>query len=602
MNTMLNKTFAGLFSFLLITQSSAQSVEELIQQQAQQQNSNVPSAAISNTQIFQSTDPNVISNQLPTGLPSQRQYNASARQGILLPGEANIRDLLPEVDNELSPPYGANIFAGGYETERADGLNENYLIASGDKISIWMWGAVTFNNVVTVDNQGNVFIPNIGPINVLNVPASQVNSLVASKIKAIYKKNVEVYVNLLTATPVSVFITGSVIRPGQYAGMASDSILYFLKRAGGVDSDRGSYREINILRNGELIQTSDLYGFIRFGKLPNISFKDQDVIFVSEQKSVINVTGKVRNPFRFEFGENEITGQDLIEYAKPLTQTSHVAVMGKRNGNPFSVYLSLNDFRKYPLEDGDKLYFNNDLHAQIYDIEIMGSYLGPSYFAVKKSTKLHDLLSYVEIDKNLADFSSVYILRESVKLVQRDILEKSLDRLERSVYFAPTDSTGEASIRSQEAKLVSEFVERARQIEPLGRVIVADDGNIANITLEQGDKIVIPAKTDLIQVGGEVLMPQAVVFNKQASIEDYIAWAGGYSERADYEKLVIIHANGLSEFIDADSSWFGNEHETQLVAGDKILILPKIETKTMQTVKDITQILYQIAVTANAIN
>lgn len=599
---MRKRTCAGFLSFLLISQSSAQSVEELIQQQAQQQNSNVPSAAVPNTQIFQSTDPNVIGNQESTGLPSQGQYNTTTRQGILLPGEANIRDLLPEVDNELSPPYGANIFAGGYETERADGLNDNYLIAAGDKISIWMWGAVTFNNVVTVDNQGNVFIPNIGPINVLNVPASQVNSLVASKIKAIYKKNVEVYVNLLTATPVSVFITGSVIRPGQYAGMASDSILYFLKRAGGVDSDRGSYREINILRNGKVVNTFDLYSFIRFGKLPNISFKDQDVIFVSDQKSVINVTGKVRNPFRFEFGETEITGQDLIEYAKPLTQTSHVAVIGKRSGNPFSVYLPLNDFKQYQLHDGDKLYFNDDLHAQIYDIEIMGSYLGPSYFAVKKNTKLHDLLSYVEVDQNLADFSSVYILRESVKLEQKDILEKSLDRLERSVYFAPTGSTGEASIRSQEAKLVSEFVERARQIEPLGRVIVADDGNIANIALEQGDKVVIPAKTDLIQIGGEVLMPQAVVYNKDASIEDYIAWAGGYSDRADYEKLVIIHANGLSEFVDAQDNWFGEEASSKLVPGDKVLVLPKIETKTMQTVKDISQILYQIAVTANALN
>ena len=76
-----------------------------------------------------------------------------------------------------------------------------------------------------------------------------INKLVQSKIKQTYTNNVEVYVNLLTATPVSVYLSGAIIRPGQYAGMASDSILYFLKRAGGIDSDRGSYRSIQIIRN-----------------------------------------------------------------------------------------------------------------------------------------------------------------------------------------------------------------------------------------------------------------------------------------------------------------------------------------------------------------
>jgi len=81
------------------------------------------------------------------------------RQGMLLPGEADVRKLLPQAEAGLPPPYGANLFAGGYETERSDGLNDNYLIAPGDKLNIWIWGAVNFSNVVTVDNQGNIFIP-----------------------------------------------------------------------------------------------------------------------------------------------------------------------------------------------------------------------------------------------------------------------------------------------------------------------------------------------------------------------------------------------------------------------------------------------------------
>lgn len=168
----------------------------------------------------------------PNTTSTTGSFTQQNRNGMLLPGESDVRKLLPQSEAGLPPPYGANLFAGGYETERSDGLSDNYLIAPGDKLNIWIWGAVNFSNVVTVDNQGNIFIPDVGPINVKNVPASQVNQLVASKIGDVFTNNVNTYVNLLTATPVSVFVTGPVIRPGQYAGQSSDSILYFLKRAG----------------------------------------------------------------------------------------------------------------------------------------------------------------------------------------------------------------------------------------------------------------------------------------------------------------------------------------------------------------------------------
>jgi len=595
---MIKKNVFLLLMLFVCKASFSQSIDEL---RELKQNGNTTSLQ-NLSKGFDSTMSNTIGSQNSVGLASQSNYIDNTRQGLLLPGEVDIRQLLPKVSEDFSPPYGANIFAGGYETERADGLNENYLVAAGDKISIWLWGAISFSNVLTVDNQGNIFIPNIGPIKVSNTSASNLNSFVASKVKSIYKKNVQIYVNLLTTTPVSVFISGSVIRPGQYAGMASDSVLYFLKRAGGIDSERGSYREITLLRDNEVIHTFDLYSFIRYGQLSNINFKDNDVIFVSEQKSMFNVTGKVRNPFRFEFISETVLGKELLPYVKPLTNTSHVAIMGNRNNEPYSIYLPLKEFKTYQLRDGDKLFFNEDLHAQVYDIEIIGSHLGPSYYAVKKSTTLHELLNHVEIDKSLADFSSIYLLRESVRLQQKEILNKSLDRLERSIYFSPTNSSGEASIRAQEAKLVSEFVARARLVEPLGKVVVSGNGLVSNVILEQGDKVVIPTKSDLIQVGGEVLLPQAIVYNKNANIEDYIAWAGGYTERADFERLVIIHASGLSKFVHMDESWFADSNDLNLAGGDKILILPKVEAKTMQTVKDFTQILYQIAVTANALN
>jgi len=513
------------------------------------------------------------------------------RQGMLLPGETDVRKLLPQSESGLPPPYGANLFAGGYETERSDGLNDNYLIAPGDKLNIWIWGAVNFSNVVTVDNQGNIFIPDVGPINVQNVAASKVNNLVTSHISEVFTNNVNVYVNLLTATPVSVYVTGPVIRPGQYAGQSSDSVLYFLKRAGGIDSDRGSYRHIKVLRHNRVIQQIDLYEFMQQGKMPTLSLKDQDVILVEPQGPMINVAGKVRNPFRFELKNSSALGSELIDYALPLAKVSHVGVIGDRASGPFSVYMPYKDFDRIQLSDGDKVLFNDDMHAQVYDVQVMGSYRGPSYFTVRKETRLHDLLNHIPIDPNMADYGSIYIMRKSVATRQKEMLEDSLNRLERSVFTAPASSDGEASIRAKEAELVMRFVEKARKIQPLGKVVVSDKGVIANILLEQGDQIVIPNKTDLIQVGGEVMMPQAVVYNKNASLEDYVAWAGGFTDRADDSRIAVVHANGLMEFKDGGD----------VMPGDQILVMPKVDSKMMQSIKDITQVIYQVAVAANVV-
>lgn len=518
-------------------------------------------------------------------------YAKNQRNGILLPGEVDVRELLPSSGEDYPPPYGANLFAGGYESERTDGLNENYLIAAGDKINIWMWGAVNYANVPTVDNQGNIFIPNIGPIQLQGIPASEVNKVVSSKIKAIYTNNVEVYVNLLTTTPVSVYLSGAIIRPGQYAGMASDSLLYFLKRAGGIDSERGSYRQIQIIRNNKVLAEADLYTFIQTGQLPQITFQDKDVILVKPQKAAITVSGNVRNPFRFELIKDISSGQEISDYAIPLAKISHVGVYGNRNTGPFSVYLEYKDFLDFKLKDGDNVIFNDDLHAQVIDVQVTGSYLGPSYFAVKKSTKLHDLLNQIPINPQLTDYHSIYILRKSVAEQQKQMLSDSLDRLERSVFTAPASSDGEASIRAKEAEMVMAFAAKARKVEPLGKVIVSDNNVTANILLEKGDQIVIPHYTDLIQVGGEVLMPQAVVFNPNATIDDYVAWAGGFTDRAEDDRISIVRANGIVVF----------SKDAKIQRGDQILILPKIDTKTMQAVKDITQIIYQIAVAANVV-
>ena len=168
------------------------------------------------------------------------------------------------------------------------------------------------------------------------------------------------------------------------------------------------------------------------------------------------------------------------------------------------------------------------------------------------------------------------------------------------MYTAPISSTGEGAIRAQEAQLVADFIARARQVEPQGRVVVSENGDIANILLEPNDTIVIPEITDLVHVGGEVMLPQSVVFNPDATTEDYIAWAGGFTQRAEDERIMVIRKNGNVAFSSIDDGMLSfTDNKPHLAPGDQIIVLPAIDTKVLQAVKDITQIIYQIAIAAN---
>ena len=126
---------------------NAQSLSDLqqLQQQAQQSqsgqgantqttNSNTSVGSVSAFELNSSRTIQSMNN----GQGSTGQYYNSSRGGQVLPGEPTIDTVYPAQAPMENPPYAANLFIGGFESERADGLNDNYLVAQGDKISIWM--------------------------------------------------------------------------------------------------------------------------------------------------------------------------------------------------------------------------------------------------------------------------------------------------------------------------------------------------------------------------------------------------------------------------------------------------------------------------------
>ena len=492
-----------------------------------------------------------------------------------------------------SVPFGANLFTGGFSGDGENGLNPDYVLQPGDRVSVRIWGATEFNEGLTIDHQGNVFLPTVGPVALGGYRNSELNGRVTQAVATVYTDNVRVYTSLDGSQPVAVFVTGYVRSPGRFGGIPSNSVLHFLDRAGGIDATRGSYRDVSVRRDGETIAQVDLYDFLLDGSIPSIQFRDGDTIVVGRRGASVAVSGAVGNAALFELEGEAASGAEISAMAMLAPGVSHAGISGIADGRPFSRYLTLTEFADVRVGDGDEVHFRVDLHDSVIVVDVEGSHLGPSRYAVPRDTRLQELLDHIEVDPMLADVGAISLKRQAIAERQKAALKESLSRLEARYLTASSQTDDESQIRSREAELVSRFVRMAREVEPEGRLVVADGGEVANVLLQSGDTINIPRRSDSVLLSGEVLVSQAILHEEGLRARDYIARSGGFGEQADTGRLVVVHADG-----DVVSG-----ANPGVRAGDEIIVLPKVPVKNLQIAATIVDIVYKIAVAASvAIN
>jgi protein involved in polysaccharide export with SLBB domain len=489
-------------------------------------------------------------------------------------------------------PFGANLFTGNYAAQREDGMNPEYRILPGDRVMVNAWGAVSINDVFAVDTQGNIFLPAIGPVLLAGVRNADLTDVMRAAIARVYRGTVGVYTNLLTASPVAVFVTGGVPRPGRYAGIPSDSALFFLDQAGGIHPIDGSYRQIRILRQGNPIAEIDLYEFLLNGQLPSVQFADGDVILVGRRGPTVEVQRAGAPPMVVELRSPDAHGAEILAIVNRGARMNAVTIRGMRDGQPTIRTIDAGAFETANVRDGDVLSFREDALADTIVVRLEGEFQGPGELAVPRGTRLLDLLNHVPVDPELAETGAVHIRRTRIAIEQRRALSDSLDRLERNAMLAMSDTATESEIRVREAEMVRQFADRARDIQPLGRMVTTSGGRELNVLLEEGDVIVIPARTNVVRIVGEVNIPHAVQFRPDLTILDYVQMSGGYAARADIGHFIVVHANAEIDV--------GGTH-MPVRPGDEVIIPPDIDDKFLQNGIDLAQVIYQIAVAASVV-
>jgi len=546
-----------------------------------------------------STLPPVGASSLADGVPLLGD-GASAPTAPASPA-ARVVPVPPVAAAALAPTpgsevFGARLFTGAFAREGAALFNPDYVIATGDTLQVRLWGGFSFDAPLVVDPQGNVFLPNVGPVAVRGVRNAELQQIVEAAVRRVYRANVSSYASLADAQPVRVFVSGFVSRPGQYSGTSMDSLLHYLDQAGGIDPERGSFLDVQVRRGTTLRGRVNLYDFLLDGRLPALQLASGDVIFVPPRQHTVRVRGLAANPKRFEFSGAERTVADFVTLARPQAAATHVRITRNTGTVRHTDYHPLSEAGSVPVANGDELEFTADKKTGTITVRVEGEHDSAQEYVVPYGSRLGEVLSRVRLNQR-SQPQNLQLFRQSVKLRQKELLATSLRSLEAALLTARSGSGEEAQLRQQEAKLMLQWVERARQVEPLGQVLVASDPNRDQLLLENGDVLRIPTSDGLVLVNGEVLFPNAVAHQPGLTLGDYIERAGGFTQNADHSRVVLARVNGSFEQSEARRL----SDATRVNPGDQVLVLPKVDQKNRQFALDLTRILSQIAITAGVV-
>ena len=228
-------------------------------------------------------------------------------------------------------------------------------------------------------------------------------------------------------------------------------------------------------------------------------------------------------------------------------------------------------------------------------VNISGAVEYPGPYTLKSDSTLEDLYRLVGNFKDEAFLNGVVLTRESVRDRQLKSIETAEAALNKSIL---------SSIQSgEDPGIIEQISALAQTIEPenLGRIAGDFSPISANeIILFDGDSIIIPKQSYVVNVIGEVLNPIAFEYSKKMTIESAISNAGGYQSYADKKRVFIIKANGLVEK-PSRNVFAGNSN---LDPGDTIVVPRKVNITNpiLRNLTPVTQILSDLAFSAAAVD
>jgi polysaccharide biosynthesis/export protein len=423
---------------------------------------------------------------------------------------------------------------------------DQYIIGPGDKLFISISGLEEVKTTLLVDQEGNLFIPKVGGIDLNNTTLSDARGKIASAIYRYYR-NVDVFITLLDFRKIKVSLLGNVKSPSSHVLYANSRLNDLVSVSKGL-TESSNYRNIKIVSNNGEIKEYDFLRFLRFGDNSNNPFlKEGDRVLIDKVDKVIRIYGEIKYPGIYEYIEGE-TVTEFIELAggftlKARSDTIEVIsfeIDGMKQISNYYSYQELSD---------------NDVRVNIQDMILVREL--PEYY-LDRYVRVDGYVKYPGWYKIIEDSTTLYDVIREAGGFRKDasLTEATLSRVIGTVQEDPELERLKLIPRSDMTDDEYDYL-KAKSRERPGRVVVDferlfryNDMN-ENIVLQRNDKINIPEVKNYITMLGQVVNPGKIIYRKDLTVNDYIALAGGFGWRAKENEVRVIKVN-TGEWIEAD--------------------------------------------------
>ena len=378
----------------------------------------------------------------------------------------------------------------------------------------------------------------------------------------------------------------------------------------------------------------------------NLLLKDQDRIIVydaweKEDIPEVSIEGAVRNPGAYRLYKG-MGVKDLIFQAGNLT---HNAYLDKATVSRVVRGLKETDIRELAFSPGkamagmvsDNMTLERDDTVRIRKIPqysqalrqkvyLKGEFIFPGEYSFSEGDRLS---SVIEKAGGLSDHSYPFgatFYRDSVKKLQEERLKDYISNLEEDILTMSSQEAGKALDETQ-AKILEETLDSRKQLvaklktaRPTGRMVIdlvgilTDLSSSSNLELRSGDTLVVEKRPDSVNIMGEVYNPTAIFSEENKNVSHYLKAVGGITPNGDKKQVYVVKANGsvisktqesffgMTTWDAGNSRWVMGFESTRLDPGDTIIVPKKVAVYPwLRATKDITQILYQMAVGAAVI-
>ncbi|MDC0873978.1 SLBB domain-containing protein [Gammaproteobacteria bacterium] len=467
-----------------------------------------------------------------------------------------------EKPEPTSNRYGAQIFSmmqTSLMPTNEPNFDSSYVLDFGDELQVQLIGQKSFIKTIAVKRDGSISIEDIGKMYVAGLSLDKAAKMIEDKVNQLFIGS-EAYITLTNVRDIQIILAGNVFNPGSYVLNGNSNIFHALSVSGG-PSENGSFRNINLIRNNEIIETIDLYDTFIYGKSSfNARLRSGDIVFINPIQNIISITGAVIRPGIYELKKDEnlsnvvFFGNGLNGYADTNNITLNRILDGRINRLPIT---NISQFDSILSQDGDSIFIRR---YPFRSVEIGGAVLNPGVYLMNAGDTVIDVINKAGGYTDTAyPFGAIYTNLET-ELINTNALEKLYKDSINSISQLIKETGSEADFSG----LIS-TLNTLKDTEPSGRVVIdLENNDRSSLLIQEEDTLFIPEITNQVYVYGSVSSQGTAKYSEGESVDYYINKKGGFVDKANKSGIFILQPNGETIKVKVSKNLFASSPSAKI--------------------------------------